>query len=582
MHCRRLKALQPGRGTSERGQTIVFVLMALSLFLIAAVGLTVDISNLWFHRQMAQGAADAACTAGAMDMYVGAATGTFPANANFTPGTAFDCGNTTPNTSPATSPTPCWYASTNGYPSPSTFSGLTPGQASNNVYGSFPSSVPGVTTPPSSYSSSPFLRIDIVDRVQVFFMALLTGSGTQDVRAFSECGLQAVKGPLPVAVLDPNGTTPSLSGPASLSIVSGGSRSLQVNLNYRHAISGLSSVNLCQAGPDYCGGSLGVWGSDAQDVFFVTACSSSLCTGTQRTPTWDVPSAPTADPFAQLAAPAVPGTTAGPGPYAYTKSGTNGCVSYGTDGYCDEYGPGYYKTGLCVIHTGTCPSGVTGGKYHAAIFDPGVYYITGGMYVDTNSCVRPSAVPGSGVNAIGGTMFYFSDANSISFNSSGSFCPAAYSPSSGTPSEECTGTSVLPTNIPSTISGSVLLGPCTGTYGDPLGTSDPNGEQRGILFFQNRSQNATTNPSFLGGGQVLAAGIMYFHQCVSGGSDTGVGCASSAFNDTLSLGNGTAGAATYVLGGIVADHISLTTGSSTTVNLSSSPAYNLLKTSVLR
>src|SRR5207249_8716297 len=37
--------------------------------------LALDLTNVWFHRQSAQTAADAACTAGAMDLPVGAQVG---------------------------------------------------------------------------------------------------------------------------------------------------------------------------------------------------------------------------------------------------------------------------------------------------------------------------------------------------------------------------------------------------------------------------------------------------------------------------------------------------------------------------
>ena len=42
----------------QSGQTVTLVLLCLGLFLLAAVGLSVDISNWWLHKQTAQGAAD--------------------------------------------------------------------------------------------------------------------------------------------------------------------------------------------------------------------------------------------------------------------------------------------------------------------------------------------------------------------------------------------------------------------------------------------------------------------------------------------------------------------------------------------
>ena len=51
----------------DSGQVMLFVLLALGLFLIGATAFAIDLSNMWLHRQNAQTAADAACTAGAMD-----------------------------------------------------------------------------------------------------------------------------------------------------------------------------------------------------------------------------------------------------------------------------------------------------------------------------------------------------------------------------------------------------------------------------------------------------------------------------------------------------------------------------------
>src|SRR5258708_14876554 len=67
-----------GRSTRSResGQVMLFVLLGLGLFLIGAMAFAVDMSNLWFNRQAAQTPADAACTAGAMDMLVDYTNGT--------------------------------------------------------------------------------------------------------------------------------------------------------------------------------------------------------------------------------------------------------------------------------------------------------------------------------------------------------------------------------------------------------------------------------------------------------------------------------------------------------------------------
>ncbi len=91
----------------EAGQSIVFMTLALGIFLLGALCFAFDLSNMWFHRQAAQSAADAACAAGAMDILVdaqGGATG----KQGFTLGTAYTC--TTASTDAV-----CSYAAKNGY-----------------------------------------------------------------------------------------------------------------------------------------------------------------------------------------------------------------------------------------------------------------------------------------------------------------------------------------------------------------------------------------------------------------------------------------------------------------------------------
>src|SRR4029077_7059517 len=53
-----------GSRPNESGQALMFLVLALGLVFLGAGALSVDMSNLWFHRQAAQNAADAACTAG--------------------------------------------------------------------------------------------------------------------------------------------------------------------------------------------------------------------------------------------------------------------------------------------------------------------------------------------------------------------------------------------------------------------------------------------------------------------------------------------------------------------------------------
>src|SRR5947199_7174505 len=137
----------------DSGQVTIFVVLALGIFLLGAMGFAVDMANLWFHRQSAQTAADAACTAGAMDLLVDATNGA-TSQGGFNPKSgAFTC-------SGSASTAPCQYAALNGYNGANT----TPG---NDVQVSFPGSVSGVTAPDATLAPSPFIRVDVIDHVQV-------------------------------------------------------------------------------------------------------------------------------------------------------------------------------------------------------------------------------------------------------------------------------------------------------------------------------------------------------------------------------------------------------------------------------
>jgi Putative Flp pilus-assembly TadE/G-like len=74
------------RCNKDAGQVVIVVVLMLSLFLLAVLAFAVDYTNIWFQRQQAQTAADAACQAGAMDMYQLITGASFPA-INFVPGT---------------------------------------------------------------------------------------------------------------------------------------------------------------------------------------------------------------------------------------------------------------------------------------------------------------------------------------------------------------------------------------------------------------------------------------------------------------------------------------------------------------
>jgi hypothetical protein len=559
------------------------VVVGLSLVFLAVLGFAVDLGNLWFHRQAAQTVADAACTAAVMDMLSNAQGSSL---GGFTSGTDFDCGgggNPLPNSAP------CKYANLNGFSA----TGLTSNTASNKVEFTFGTTLTGVSTcstppdphitmcvPPASFLAKPIVNVNVVDRISTAFFGLVSSSRTIDVPAKASCGVVLSTAPIPLLVLDPtrNGTL-SVNGNIDISIVGGPGRSIQVNSSSTTAVSvkgGSGSIDLSLAGPNGTGADMGVTGAMSKPGILTTGTSGTFVS----------PAGRISDPFALVQAPGkpnFPGAARSKDGVA-VASGVNGCPD---SAGCSDFLPGYYPNGIDVKNT-------------TAIFEPGIYYLDDTFSADANSCMRPGTSKGDGS---GGTVFYFNTANSLDVTSnSGKKCPSTtFQTLTGSGSYpngvKCTATSSTPSNLTSSISGTVLLAPCTGPdattglcspncginnsngFGDQLGSSDPGGIQRGILFFQNRAVAA--NPSWQGGGVFLLSGSMYFHQCVTSGSDTGTGCSNSAYTTQMTLG-GNPGSGTYVLGDIIVDQLSLSGTPNITMDLNPNAAYWVLKASLLQ
>jgi hypothetical protein len=626
-----------GRKTKRRnesGQAMLFTLLVLGIFLIGAMAFAIDLSNTWFNRQSAQTAADAACTAGVMDMLVLATDGTMPSSANFTSGTAFDCFST---------PTaaPCSYAALNGFGSTMNQSSANSGALGTNVYVDFPTAssvnLSSLSLPSASVAASALMRVRVTRTNSTWFGALL-GTTKQGSGASAICAVINATSPIPILVLHPTKSASLLlNGGGSVSntgcgatpcgdiVIAGGpAKSIQVNSSSATAINfnGGPTIDLCAGGNNYCGSSLGVWGAvpnPGTTNFWSTSaiCTTqnttqtpALCSGSQNPPQWNQ-SPPIADPLATVSAPSVPIATFGTGNNNGVHVGyhVSGCPENPTG--CQLFSPGYYPNGIDV-------------QGETAIFSPGIYYLAGSVSgcsgasfcEDSTSCIRPSTDQGDGS---GGTIFYFSDANSVLVKANGGqrcnnppggatvdAFPIMTGPVSTTISYlttgvRCTSSSTVPPNLQSvgSLTGSVLLAPCNTpsvssqcasaggnancslNFGDPLGASDPSGVQRGILFFQNRSVNASSNPSWSGGGSMLLAGTMYFHQCVSGGSDTGLGCTGSVWNDQLTLG-GNSGSSTYVLGDIIVDQLHVGGSGQIIMDLNPSAAYTTLKAALVQ
>ena len=626
---------------AQSGQAMLLAILGLGIFLIGAMAFAIDMGHLWFRRQAAQTAADAACTAGAMDLLVDATDGKTN-QGHFTAGStpsAFDCNATAPNSNTPgnTNPAPCVYAALNGFAS-TVANGST--ALGNNVNVDFPGTVPGVTAPPTSIAPTAFMRVTITDNTPTFFAGMLKGLSKQSIRAISVCGVTEAAAPIPILVLDPQSpkSTPpqsalNIQGNGAITIFGGPNRSIQDNSADSAASCGQSNcsvnspwgsatIDLSHAGPLGNGADIALSGAP-------TAQMAGFIPGTAGH--WIAPAAPIADPFAQVCypgqttnctttingnpAPSVPGAPTPPPDEGIARFPTSPCLSIPCSvGYKDHGCPNpavVRGDGNCLLYTSGNYSGISisGGGGKIALFDPGLYYMNGDLNLGSLSTVRPGTGTGDGS---GGVTFYFVGTHTVSVAAnSGSVTYDNFNTlngpvdSTGTkyPSDathtnvtygigvKCVSSSVVPGNLQGggagvNINGNILMGPCTGYYGDPLGTNEPAtiGEQRWFLFFQDRSGKGVL-PQWGGGGQFLLAGTMYFHSCNASGS--GVACTpppfpptnSSYFQDIFSL-SGNSGAGTFVLGEIVADNLTLGGTSGINMDLNPTNAFNILKASL--
>jgi Putative Flp pilus-assembly TadE/G-like len=577
----------------ESGQAMLFVMLILGVFLLGALCFAFDLSNMWFHRQAAQTAADASCAAGAMDILVDA-QGSPSGKQGFTLGTNYSC--TTASTDSI-----CSYAAKNGYNSNSTSPG-------NVVSVSFPTTAangapPGVKIPPSSVAGSyPFVRVDIVDHVQTFFAGLLNGGTTSDVRAFSTCGVELATAQIPLVILDPTDTkTLSGNGTPTIKILGGPSQSIQVNssdLTASQAVAWGGTIDLSQGGPSYNGSSLGTHGGPATYSAgvgtFLPANSSD----------WLFPSSPINDPFAKINAPTQP-TAGGVNDCTTTPANGGTCfphdVPAGQKGCpetvlpCTEFSAGYYPGGICL--GSSCPGGKNSPFFpyspkNTAIFDPGVYYLDGGMALQDGSLVRPSTAAGDGS---GGTMFYLtSDKTYPAQKCSGQTGLVCVGSNSGKgtglttfdiTAAQCPGGAAVDPGLITALkadgvaytglTGNLLVAPCTGTYGDPTGA----GQYRGMLLFGDRSSNV--GGGWGGGGGFLLAGSIYFHQCNALGTGVSCGLPPADYQANFQF-QGNSGTTSYVLGEIITDQLSGGGTPNIYMALNANITYNILKASIFQ
>jgi hypothetical protein len=581
----------------QSGQVMIITVLALSFFLLGAAAFGVDVANLWYHRQAAQTAADAACTAGAMDLLYDAEGEPTPSSASWSwiGKNNVDC-NT--HYSGATTYAPCWYAAQNGY-------GSGVGTVVLN-YPTAPTSASGLSTCSSTsgvaclagYVANSLLQVNVTDAVRVFFMGMINGSKTVKVGAKAVCGVVAVQSPVPILVLDPRDeTSVTIKGTPTIAIYGGPSRSVQVNASSTSAvsISGASNkINLCQGGANATGSFMAITGDQTSVSDLETHGFGTCPVGEGTTGGLNAPAGPISDPFATVcapgettdcqttingnSAPAIPTNSIGNTGSGNVNPGVDGCpLAPSHGGTCEHFVPGLYSSGIDV-------------KNSDAVFDPGLYYVsTKGLTLDSNSNV----CPGTGVSPYQGdgsqgAVFYFAngDSTSVVANSGSDQCTNSSGTSLTAGDIVCSTGEGLPSNLTTTtvLAGNVLLAPCSGYYGDPLGTSDPSGEQRGFLFFQYRGAMITGGGAqWGGGGSFSLAGTMYFHYCDNSTVPaSGEFCDSTnGYMDLLTL-SGSSGAGTYILGDIETDQLEMNGTPAITMDLSSTAAYYILKATLLQ
>ncbi len=661
------------RWSPQQGQTFLVIVIFIALFLLAVMGLATDYTQVWARRQMAQGAADAACQAGAADVFLKGTDATastdFPGLDFSWIGSSFDC-------SVHTASPPCAYASFNGY-------------AGSKVSVSFPSSLTGVSGIPSGFPTivNPYIKVTVTDPVTMYFTKIASSTKTVNVTASAGCGLYAINTPVPLVVLHRT-ASPSfqVNGSASVTILGGPTRSIQVDSSSSTAVN-VGTVDLHLAGPGNNGSDFAVFGGPATKPAGVNVGTAGH---------WIPRANPFGDPFAAVAAPASAPTAGGtatpvpfglngcpdpsgcveftPGNYTGCLSGSiapgaKGCLNLPFGGSHPRFSSGgtnwqpnhAYAVGALIkpstptcasssnvymattagTSSGSCPSsftqprctrladgtcsggttppdgtvtwrnvGVVSTTPGSAIFDAGLYYVgSEGLSFAGGSTARVSTATGDGSK---GVMFYFSTSGSASITSSSggaSACTSVpYPYNSGSPNNcvvayqidgslspaatgyvgsmllRCPSGSVTPSQVPATIPGNVLLGPCGGTSGigatDQYGSPDGN---RGFLFFQNRSNAASAgsctagfggNCAILGGGgSFIFSGFIYFHNGNGGTCGINTSC--------LTLAGGSGGNS-FTIGNIVVDRISLTGSSGINMVLNPTATFSVLRPTLLQ
>jgi Flp pilus assembly protein TadG len=567
------------RKRKEKGQATMLVLVALGVFLLAGMGLTLDVAQLYSQRQMAQNAADAAALAAMMSIFNGTNTTQSNGNNNTFPyssvGTNIAYSSTsggqpvTLNCASSPNTTPCYYAQMNGFSAANgdtifvdfwTDTGGSVG--SNSAF----TQEPGVSFSTNSRDTVPLLRVIVQRNVPATLMKMV-GGGTQTIAAEAWAAITTSVSQIPIMVLHPFASGSfSMGGNSSITILGGPSKSIQVNscAGTGGSVSGVNcdtsdavstggslTIDLSAAGPTQKGGVLGSKGTPTS-----SKPPKGLKCGTPAN-CYISPASVIADPLLNVLPPCLPGTTTNCTTITagLTNQDKSACDSskktcldeHGNAVTCpstDLYGNTVSSCTVLLpgLYTDKGPLGSISGF---TIFTPGVYYIQkGGFGFSSNSGAQTQTPPPT--------------------------TPSSYP--TCTNGDANTGCGIL-IFLAADSSNNFDVGKNAGKkYAIALLGSDPLLSFQKILLFVDHTAPAL-NLSFGGGGQMNLNGTIYATSTVattlSTVSKTNPGGIFQSMSLTGNSGSGT------ITGEIIVDELGTIGGGSITMNLD--PATNSIR-----
>jgi Flp pilus assembly protein TadG len=341
------------RKDNEKGQAIIFLVLALGIFLIGAIGLAIDGAQLFAQQRMAQAAADAAAQAGILSIYNGTNIGT-----NAFGSAAHTCGTADPIT-------PCSYARKNGFGASATEDEVYLDYPDASAIGMDPTSLSTETTPN-------ILRVTITRNVDLGLIRMLGAGRTAPIKAVAAAAVVSVQSPTPLIITHPSlDHSLSTNGTTNIQICGGPSKSIQVNstspIAFAQPKAG-GTIDLSRAGTADPGNCTTGTGADFGTSGGATNKPSSVLLGS--TGHYWAPSSYLDDPFRNVPAPSVPPNSLPP---TDVYPGTYNCSNQFSR--CRVYTPGLYTGGL---DTSSVPSN------YGILFAPGLYYMRGGGFALKN------------------------------------------------------------------------------------------------------------------------------------------------------------------------------------------------------